>query len=166
MAKRSYQERIKEAQEKAKAWKAVENKLKAQEKAAEEKKEKSKFNKEFAGDKKRRARTHRLCQVGGTIEKVLKRELTQEGDIERLADFLSRQEEQFRAAMMSPVAKENLETAAEDKIFDDNIDQLARQNKGIELNTNYKKHFTYNIEGKDEPLYTDEEELIPAQMEN
>lgn len=40
---------------------------------------------------KRKKRTHLLCQIGGTVEKVLDRPLVEE-DVMRLLNFLNQQE--------------------------------------------------------------------------
>lgn len=78
---RSIEERISEKEiqyeqvmEKAKQYQAQMKRLKQQQKAEERKK-----------------RTHLLCQIGGTVEKVLDRPLVEE-DVMRLLNFINQQE--------------------------------------------------------------------------
>lgn len=90
-SKRTYTERKEEVQDKIAKLKALEKRLTAQEKAEKRKKARNDFEKEYGGNDERRARTHRLCSVGGAVESVLGREMTREGDIERLMAFLRNQ---------------------------------------------------------------------------
>ena len=101
-SKRTYTERKEEVQEKIAKLKAIEKRLAAQEKQEQKKKARNAFEKEYGGNDERRARTHRLCSVGGAVESVLGRELTREGDIDRLIAFLRNQNERggyFTSAM-------------------------------------------------------------------
>lgn len=91
--KRSYDERRKEVQEKIEKLKELDKRLAAQEKQAAKRKARTEFDKKFGGNDKRRARTHRLCRIGGAVESVLGREINGDEDIEKLIRFLKLQNE-------------------------------------------------------------------------
>lgn len=90
--KKSYDERIAELQEKQKQLKAQERKLKAQQSQEERKK-----------------RTKHLIEIGGAVYSVLGDNF-QEGDVERLIEFLKAQDSRgkyFTNAMRGKKQSEN-----------------------------------------------------------
>ena len=91
-SKRTYAERKEEVQDKIAKLKALEKRLDAQEKQEQKKKARNAFEKEYGGNDERRARTHRLCSVGATVESVLGRPIEKE-DLPKLQRFLQQQEE-------------------------------------------------------------------------
>ena len=62
------------------------------EKASRLKAQKKELEKRYKKEEQKRARTHRLCQIGGAVESVLGGPI-EEADIPKLIGFLKRQEE-------------------------------------------------------------------------